>query len=132
MTDEVSISSIKGFYGVAIGQEDLFLYVEEVENGYRFKLEDLHNPPQLTTSWVTLDSAEKLSNSPKAKLIRESVKTRCGPNSDRTLDKVIRLVQDNEEKWKPEEPKQQENPIAEVPRGPPCMYSTRGYALPGW
>ena len=106
---EVQISSIKDLHGIAIGQESLFLYVEEENGGYKFKLQDLFTPQTHTTSWVTLDSPEKLPNSPKAKFIRNGIKTRCGSGWEKTLDRMICLIQDNGDRWKNEEP-QQEDP----------------------
>jgi len=100
---EVRRSSIKGAWGVGIGEARLFLYVEHPGDRWRFRVVEPVKGGSSLTAWVSLDGPEQLRRHADAKPIRDAVTREYPEVLGEILEKVIGVIQDNPDEWPREE-----------------------------
>jgi predicted transcriptional regulator len=96
----VAFSQLKnGLKGVALGEEDLFVAVEQAKKGLRLKLIDLWGDQEPLTGWMSLSKVEDLRIAAAANPLRRELRQRYHVKAPEVLEKLIITLQENEAKW---------------------------------
>ena len=99
----VKFSCLKdGSKGVAIGEEDWWIYVERNQSHWRFRLYDLNDPEYMDplTPWLRLKDPQELLVKREAKILRKYFEERWGKeNVLKILGKVVSVLQDSGEEF---------------------------------